>query len=226
MCKEHMHRWQLLIGKSGSYLYSNNGQRWWGDEGPFWGEERQVSVESTGWEAGHAQGKQPTVVCWGEQFTLSVSDMITYIICRERLRILVMRTANSVTPKKSKKRTIGIYLAHLSEKEVDNCDIFGAFTIDHLWSELAQEGQNLDHLNSLPCDKCGSLFLTAVIIQVLFSVLSHWFNLVRLSNWGWNLLKSEFCLYENCLKCDNEQRYKANVCSQELNICSSSLGYV
>ena len=58
--------------------------------------------------------------------------MITYIICRERLRILVMRTANSVTPKKSKKRTIGIYLAHLSEKEVDNCDKFGAFTIDHL----------------------------------------------------------------------------------------------
>ena len=54
------HKWYL-------YLYVNVGQGWWRDEGPLWWEKGQVPVESPWWKACHAQGEQPTVVCWGDQ---------------------------------------------------------------------------------------------------------------------------------------------------------------
>jgi len=67
-------------------------------------------------------------------------------------------------------------------KEMDNCDKY----LVHLpMSTCDPNSLGEDNmLNGLPCVEYGSLVLSAVIIQVLVSNISHWFNLVRFPNEG------------------------------------------
>ena len=57
----------IVFQKWHLYIYVNVGQGWWRDEGSLWWAKGQVPVESPWWKACHAEGEQPTVVCWGEQ---------------------------------------------------------------------------------------------------------------------------------------------------------------